>query len=488
MGILLDRLVEYGKSDFYPYHMPGHKRQKVGNFPEQITDMDITEIAGFDNLHDAQGILQEAQKRAAAAYGAEESFYLVNGSTCGILSAISAALPFGGHLLIARNCHKSVFHGAYMRHLKLSYVYPKINTEWDICEAITARQIEVQLQKDPTIQAVLIVSPTYEGRIADIRAIAQVVHGRNIPLIVDEAHGAHLGFAEGFALNSARLGADLVINSVHKTLPAMTQTGLLHCNGQRIDREILKRFLHIYQTSSPSYVMMASIEHGIDRAVKGTQKFQQFQNRWSQLLEDLQDLQKLRIFPRAAKQSKVTEHGFYAGMHDIGKLIISTKDTEISGSGLAEILRKNYHLEIEMACESYVLAMFTVSDTEEGYVRLRNALYEIDGRLIGKGSLPQEQGDRKGTTAEVILEERAVEAIPFWQAWDRGKKRLPLEKAQGCLAGEFINLYPPGTPIVVPGEVLSVGVMEKIKTCLAVGLEVQGIRDGMITTLEEEHL
>ena len=453
MGILIDKLIEYGNSDHYPYHMPGHKRREVEGFPRQVTDMDITEIADFDNLHQAEGIILKAQQRVAKVYGVEESFFLINGSTCGILSAISAAVPFGGHLLIARNCHKSVYHGAYLRQLKLSYIYPSINKEFDICEAVTPKQVEEMLQADDSIQAVLIVSPTYEGRIADVKGIAEVVHSRGIPLIVDEAHGAHLGFDENFAVNSGRWGADLIINSVHKTLPAMTQTALLHCNGTLIDRDKLKQFLHIYQSSSPSYIMMASIEQAVQTAVQKKELFSIFKDRWDELHKKLKGLQRIKVLYEEPERKN----------HDIGKLIISTKGTKMSGKQLADVLRQKFHLEMEMACETYVLAMFTIADTPEGYERLARALLEIDAGLQVSG--------------EMLTDETGVraEGIPLYEAWDREKEEVPLVHAQGRIAGEFINLYPPGTPIAVPGERIDAAMIRQIRNCLKCGLEVQGV-------------
>ncbi|MDE5893243.1 MAG: aminotransferase class I/II-fold pyridoxal phosphate-dependent enzyme, partial [Acetatifactor sp.] len=246
MERLFEQLERYGESDTYPCHMPGHKRQSMGALPKQLAKLDITEIEGFDNLHQPQGILCKLQQYAAQVYGAEETFYLVNGSTCGILSAISAAVPMGGRLLIARNCHKSVYHGAYLRRLRLSYLYPALVPEAGICEAISPQQVQEALEREPDINGVLIVSPTYEGRIAEVEEIARIVHSHGIPLIVDEAHGAHLGFHPAFAKGSSRAGADLVVASVHKTLPAMTQTALLHVNGSLVDRRLVRRFLQIY--------------------------------------------------------------------------------------------------------------------------------------------------------------------------------------------------------------------------------------------------
>lgn len=487
MGILLEKLTEYSESDFYPYHMPGHKRHVAGKLPAEWTEVDITEIDGFDNLHQAEGILQQLQHDAAAAYGAEESFYLVNGSTCGILSAISAAVPFGGELLIARNCHKSVYHGAYLRHLTLRYIVPQMIEDFDVCEAITAEQVQAALGKYPKVAAVLIVSPTYEGRIADVEAIAKVVHDRGLPLIVDEAHGAHLGFSSEFARNSCRLDADLVINSLHKTLPAMTQTALLHCNGSRVDREQIKRFLHIYQTSSPSYVLMASMEEAIRVAVEETVGFARFVEQWKGLLEELQKCKRIRILPES--HAECTE-----SRQDIGKLVLSVKGTGLSGQKFCDILLERYHLQMEMACESYVLAMFTVGDTEEGYRRLAQAVLELDAELVAqvKPDVEKRRGNTKhGCYMDDMIKTvtmHASETLLLHEAWDAQKEAVSLELAQERVAGEFINLYPPGTPIVVPGERLTKEVIQLLQKCLKAGLKVQGInKDERIIVLRERY-
>ncbi len=461
MGILLKKLTEYSESDFYPYHMPGHKRNPAGELPEEWTQFDITEIDGFDNLHQPEEILKELQEKAAEAYGADESFYLVNGSTGGILSAVSAAVPFGGELLIARNCHKSVYHTAYLRQLTLRYIYPQILEEYDICEAVTVEQVREALEKYPQVGAVLIVSPTYEGRIADVAEIAKVVHEKGLPLIVDEAHGAHLGFGEDFAKNSCQLGADVVIHSLHKTLPSMTQTALLHCNGERVNREILKRFLHIYQTSSPSYVLMASMEEAVRLAVESRQAFRQFADEWKKLLVKLQKCQRIRVLPKDIAECMKKKH-------DIGKLVLSVKGTGLSGQQFYDILLEKYHLQMEMACESYVLAMFTIGDTKEAFERLATAVLELDEQIDGEQRTCADEA-LKRVTMHFGEEEKLHEA------WDEPKELVPILKAQERIAGEFINLYPPGIPIAVPGERLTLEVIQMLQKCLEAGLTVQGI-------------
>ena len=258
MQILLEKLTAYGASDHYGFHMPGHKRQldlMEGISPYQI---DITEIDGFDDLHHAEGILKEAQEQAAKVYHAEETHFLVNGSTAGILSAILGSTRRGDQILVARNCHKSVYHAIEMQELKPVYLYPGFDPEAQLNTEISAEDVRAALERHPGVRAVVIVSPTYDGIVSDVESIAEAVHVHDIPLIVDEAHGAHFGFHPYFPENANQKGADLVIHSLHKTLPALTQTALLHMNGERADRRRVRKYLHMLQTSSPSYVLMAS--------------------------------------------------------------------------------------------------------------------------------------------------------------------------------------------------------------------------------------
>ncbi|MBO4981889.1 MAG: aminotransferase class I/II-fold pyridoxal phosphate-dependent enzyme [Lachnospiraceae bacterium] len=469
MESLFEQLRRYGEGQCYPYHMPGHKRNALGDLPEEIAGRDITEIEGFDNLHDPRDLFVRLQQEAAALYGAEKSFYLVNGSTCGILSAISAVLPKGGHILMSRGSHKSAYHAVYLRNLTVSYLYPELIPGYDIFDAITAGQVEEALQREPDIGAVFLVSPTYEGRIAPIEEIARIVHRRGIPLIVDEAHGAHLGLAEGFARNSCQAGADIVIHSVHKTLPAMTQTALLHVNGRLVDRELLQRFLHIYQTSSPSYILMASIDNALRVAARnGEELFGRFLASYCGMLKQLTARCRYLKFllPEAGRQ-------------DIGKLVILTRQAGLSGQKLYDILLKEYQLQLEMASESFCLAMFTIGDGQEGYTRMTEALLAVDAR-IGAGALTEERPEGKTFPTDFSVlcsgkEDSRDGKVSLSQAWDCPARQIPLEQAAGYPTAEFVNLYPPGVPILVPGEIFAEELCRKLKAFWEQGLHVQGI-------------
>ena len=252
MKTIYERLEEYGNSDYYGFHMPGHKRNM--DIPGHVaaSRIDITEIDGFDDLHHAEGALKEAQERAASLYGSESSHFLVNGSTAGILSSIFGLTNKGDKILVARNCHKSVYHAIYMNELRPVYVWPGFDEETQLSTQISPEDVREALDREPQIRAVVVVSPTYDGVVSDVAGIAAAAHEKGVPLIVDEAHGAHFGFHPYFPENSNRKGADIVIHSVHKTLPALTQSALLHMNGSRASRERVEMYLHMLQSSSPS--------------------------------------------------------------------------------------------------------------------------------------------------------------------------------------------------------------------------------------------
>lgn len=494
MENLFEKLRENRDSGTYPYHMPGHKRHTCGDLGRDLCGLDITEIDGFDNLHHPTEILLRLQQQAARLYGAEESFFLVNGSTAGILAAVSAALPRGGHILMARNCHKSAYHAAYLRGLEVTYLHPALLSEFDIFDAVTPEQVRAALAADSRIGAVLLVSPTYEGRISDIRSIAEIVHEKGIPLIVDEAHGAHMGFGKISLENSCQAGADLVIHSVHKTLPALTQTALLHVNGDLIHREQLRRFLQIYQTSSPSYILMASIGNALRFLdEEGAEAFETFAQAYDEMHKQLGRCRCLKILPWEKPMEKPMEKhlnlfGEVPGeqnrillrerhrapgesVQDIGKLIISTKETSLSGRKLYDILLNRYGLQLEMASESYVLAMFTVNDSPEGYQRMTEALLEIDRELGQERDL----GEYTSRKDEKNVLPKPVCQIPLAEAWDMEKELVALSDSVGSCAGEFVNLYPPGVPVLVPGEQITEEVCDKIKCWLDSGLVLQGV-------------
>ena len=471
MSELFEKLSAYGASDYYPYHMPGHKRRLKTDTMRELAQIDITEIDGFDNLHDAQGILKRIQEEAAAAYGAEESFFLVNGSTAGILSAISTAVSPGGKILMVRGAHKSAYHAAYLRDLQIAYLWPGVHPLFGCNLPATAKEVEEALQQTPDMQAVFIVSPTYEGLAADVKSIAEAALKRNIPLIVDEAHVAHLGFDGRWPESSVKQGADLVIQSLHKTLPAPTQTAILHVNGKLVDRCRLRRFLGIYQTSSPSYIFMAAMEDAIATTSANREKlFGDFWEYWKGMTESLSACRNL-IFLKEVNS-------------DPGKLAVMDKAGFLDGEQLYEMLLHKYHLQPEMAAGRYVLAMFTVGDTKEGYERLTKALLEIDEYITAERKqrtqekLMEREGNRMAAAVTPVCIQKKTQAVTgIGRAWDTPKEWVLLKDAEGKTAGEYVNLYPPGSPIIVPGEIFTKDILTEIAAYRQQGFHVQGVKE-----------
>ena len=475
MARILEKLQTLSESDFYPYHMPGHKR--VGN---EAFALDITEIDGFDNLHHATGILKEAQARAAKLYGAQESVDLVNGSTCGILAAVFASFPRGDKVLVARNCHKAVYHAMELRGLRPVYIYPEADDEYDISVGIKAEQVEEVLSCPEEyqthkfsgdmscceeIKGMILTSPTYEGITSEIKEIAELLHQKNMVLIVDEAHGAHFGFHEAFPESAVTLGADLVIQSLHKTLPSMTQTALLHRCSERIPHGKVQKYLDVFQTSSPSYVFMAHMDECIRMLEKqGNKAFSQFALR----LEDFY------------KRCESLEHIKVHRSSDPGKIVIKAK--ACSGRELYHILRTRFCLQMEMCAGNYVLGIMTVNDSVEGYERLWDALFCLDKEFV---QLPAEEtGEDKEVTLSSLLKEKPEILLYPYETETCLSETVSFMEAVGRMSAEYVYLYPPGIPYIVPGEVFSAQMVKSMEALQKSGYELQGMEDSSGKTVK----
>ncbi len=460
-------LDQYSRTDFYPFHMPGHKRQVHTEYLSNPYAVDITEITDFDNLHHAEGIIKENQDMAAELYHADKTWFLINGSTAGILAAVSACTSRGGKLLMARNCHKAVYHAAYLRGLETSYIYPSYEPACGLNGRISPDDVEKVLQENAGIEAVIITSPSYDGVVSDIEQIAKMVHSYGIPLIVDEAHGAHFAFGEYFPTSALDLGADIVIHSLHKTLPAMTQTALLHKKGNWVSGERLEEFLGIYETSSPSYILMGGISYCL-RFLKeqGKQKFEMFQENLKWAREKMKTMKVLHL----VGEELIEENDIFD--LDYSKMIISTVNADINGPQLHEILRKKYHLEMEMEAEQYVLALTSVMDSREGFDRLVKALLEIDESLQNKKEKMENYiFINSGCTA------KKQQKCTIWEAVEGVWEAVPLEESQGRVSAEYAYLYPPGIPLLVPGEEISEDFLIQEERLKNQGIYFQGLKD-----------
>ena len=488
---LFEELKTYGESDFYPFHMPGHKRNPDSGFLPEMYKIDITEIDGFDNLHHAEGIIKNAQEKAASLYHSKETFYLINGSTVGILTSIAALSDRGKKLIMARNCHKAVYHGAFLNQLETEYIYPKMIEEFGISDGITAQQVEDKIQEiilregisdeqaGKLIAGIVVTSPTYDGILSDVNSIVKIAHNYGIPVIVDQAHGAHFGFHSAFPENAVSDGADLVIHSTHKTLPAPTQTALLHYNSLLVSLETVKKYLRIYQSSSPSYVLMAGIDSCMDFVKReGQERLEQLLISRKELSERSKELKKIKIYPSMLERG-INGHDiskiFFQGTEEPGRLLISVRGSGFTGQQLYDVLRETYHLQMEMCASDYVIAILSMMDRKEGFDRLWKALSETDKLLTNTEKNTKEEK----TQFPEYCHFQPDAVLKISDAYMAEEESVPLREAKGRIVSEFVNLYPPGIPLLVPGEKIDDKMIPMIEAYLDNGYVLQGIkRDG----------
>ncbi len=487
MEYLYKKLKEYEVSGHYGFHMPGHKRNIRLTGDGLPYGIDITEIEGFDDLHHPRGILKEAQERAARVCHAEETHYLINGSTTGLLCAILGCTERGDRILMARNCHRAVYNAVFMNALRPVYIYPQHSeigddhTERaDINGEIPYAHIAEMLEKYPDIRAVVITSPTYDGIVSDVAKIAGAAHRKGIPLILDEAHGAHFGFHPYFPRNGNELGADIVIHSLHKTLPSLTQTALLHMNGNIIDRSRVRMYLHMLQTSSPSYVLMASMDECI-RILD--ERSEEIFDRYTELLERTR---------RKLKEMRYLSLG-ETSHYDCSKLLVLLpgikrgRDGWYSGKQLYDELNETYLLQMEMAAPGYVIGMTSLADTEEGMERLTEALYKIDGRLAGIDGIEPADSKTAGAVSTEYGRNEQVYPTGDMEKFRNRLKYIQIERCSGYISAEYAYVYPPGIPLVVPGERISEETMEQLVQYRELGFDIEGTdRKGKIGVLENE--
>lgn len=461
MSDLYKNLLEYAASDYYPFHMPGHKRNMENGV--NPFSYDITEIDGFDNLHEPQGILRIAMENAAAFYESDKTYFLINGSTCGLLSAISGVTKRDDTILIARNCHKAVYNAVYLKELNPQYIYPKYIEEYGISGGIAPEDVEHALNENPKIKAVVITSPTYEGVVSDIATIANIVHKKNIPLIVDEAHGAHFSMHPSFPKCALSNGADIVIQSLHKTLPSLTQTALLHIKSSIVDVKRVEKYLHIYQTSSPSYVLMASIDECINKIQNdGLMLFEPYAKRLEVVASHVKQLTHLKMIGKEiVGQNAVFDF-------DPSKIVISVRGTSYTGQKLYDEMLNRFHLQLEMASLDYAIAMTSPMDTEEGLLRLFTAMVEVDRDIRVYGD------DRPKEKIVQFIQPEAIVLKSIAQAEQESTEVLDLLSSAGRISAEFVYLYPPGIPIIAPGEMITNDCIELIMAYRESGLKIHG--------------
>ena len=463
--MLKDYLKKYSK-DIYPMHMPGHKGGRY-RLLKDFYQLDVTEVPGTDHLYQANSILKESMDRMSDFYGTTKTVFLVNGSTVGILSAMGGLHVAGDEILIARNCHQSVYNGLSLYGLKPIYVYPRM-TEHGLIGGIDPEEVRKILEANPRIVSFVMTSPTYDGFLSDIKAIHGVCRRYNVLLIVDEAHGAHLPYSKQLPPSALEWGAEVVVHSLHKTMPAITGVGLLHLNLPKSDEAAVVNELALLQTSSPSYIMMANADACVQNLGKK-------QDLWTDLLKEIKELNQ-----RLDKMKKLRPIHDYSSINaavsatDPLKSIVVTGNSPVSGHDLERQLRYNHHIQMELSDTLHTLGIITVADNSKSLKRYGTSLIKLDRKVPKLKNSPQTFRFPKG--AEQVK-------LPF-EVKDSPYERVPLKEADGLIAAANITPYPPGIPIVVQGEKIDSHMIAYVEHWLSKGLDVPGVEDGCVKCIK----
>ncbi|MBQ7858666.1 MAG: NUDIX domain-containing protein [Faecalibacterium sp.] len=468
---LTAQLQAYAQKGLYPLHMPGHKR-RLAPAPGLPFDWDLTEVPGVDDLHDAEEILADSMQRTAALYGAKRSWHLVGGSTAGLLAGIRALAPVGSTVIAARNCHKAVYHAIELGGLTVRWLAPPINEVFGVYGSVSPEAVGQALRSCPQAKCVILTSPTYEGVISDIHGIAFVCHLYGVPLLVDEAHGAHLirWAPYNFPAGAVECGADLVVQSAHKTLPSLTQTAWLHLNGDLVDPDAVARQLQIFQTSSPSYPLLASLDGAAHLlATRGEELYKNWTVALAAFDRAAARLQHLRVLCHGG-ESPADHPDETVFAHDPSKLLVNGRAAGLTGAQLAELLRSRFGFETEMACGENLLAMTAPADDPAALCRFAEALLTIDRECIVAAD----------AAAAAVLPPLPPVHCTIAAALAAPAETVAESGALGRVAAEYVWAYPPGVPLIAPGEQITAEFLAAVAALQALGTRLHhtGAKNG----------
>ncbi len=467
---LYSSLVSFSRTK-KPFHMPGHKLGRGADLSDlDLLAIDNTEALGLDNLYVAEGIIKEALDLMSKFYKSQDTIFLTNGSTSGILASILAVCKDGDKLIVSRNAHHSVWSALVLAGVTPIYVSPEHKEEYGILGEMNPQTIADALHRYPDIKGAIIVSPTYEGIVSQVRDIADILHKENKVLIVDEAHGAHFNISTEFPTSSIELGADLVINSTHKTLPALTQSGLIHICSDRVSYDDVISSLRMVQTSSPSYMMMGVMDYIRDYIETN-----------NKIINDgyITTLKKMRTTLRDnLKTLKLLDYN--KDIYDYSKIIIFTDSSAVTGYELEKLLNDKYDITVEASLDKYIILMTTMADSKDGLEYLTKSLIEIDTHLSQKYNNNQiyrhitrnnnmsidiktDINNNEVIAIKNIKSSAVVQGLSPRVIYNTEKKWIRIDEANEKVSAENIMLYPPGVPLICIGETISKDSISMIK-------------------------
>jgi ornithine decarboxylase len=473
---------EYTGRNITPFHVPGHKKGQgvdkefhefMGN---GIFSIDVTIFKMVDGLHQPKSCIKESQELVADAYGVKKSFFAVNGTSGAIQAMIMTVVKSGEKILVPRNVHKSVSAGIILSGAIPVYLNPEIDETLGIAHGVKPQTIETMLKQHSDIKAVLLINPTYYGVTTDLKKIVDLVHSYDIPIIVDEAHGPHLHFNDELPLSAVDAGADMCAQSTHKIIGALTQMSLLHVNSERIDTNRVQQILSLLHTTSPSYPLMASLDCARRQiATEGKELLDETISLSNHLRSEINRIPGMYSFGKEI----LGPEGVFD--FDVTKVTISAKNMGITGFELETLLVDDYNIQMELSDFYNVLAIITIGDTEKSINILLEALKDISVRFFGQNK----KIDRELLSTPAIPELLLIPREAFYSE----KNTVLFEESEGKISGEMIMAYPPGIPIIVPGERITRETIEYIKGLKEAKLHIQGMEDPElinINVIEEE--
>ena len=466
---LIDAILAFEERHVSYFNVPSHRAERGAGariralLGDRVFAADLTETDGTDDLHAATGPILEAERLAADLFGSDECRFLVNGTTCGNEAMILASVREDEKILIARNAHKSVWAGLEMSGARPVWLTPEYDRRFHVYGAIRSEAVAKALDSDPSIRAVFLTNPTYYGVSSDVRAIARICHEHGCVLLVDEAHGTHFYFDGRFPAGAVSAGADLVAQSMHKTAGSLTQSSLLHRSGNRIDPERLDDCLRMVQSSSPSYLLMASLDGARhDLALNGAEKAERAICLACAAREQLSSIGGVRVLGAADSPGQ-----------DLLRVVFSASDLGIGGIALQKALF-SMNVTTEMADPYNVVAIVTDGNTEEDIARLTGSVRKIAGQMGGPGT-KRHRFPEFPPVPELLLTPR--------QAMFRDTTHVPFDLAEGMTAGEMIAPYPPGIPAICPGERITGEVLTYLRSVKAAGAGFHGPADPELSTV-----
>ena len=455
---ILNKLEELRDDNLTSFHVPGHKMgkvfQKLGyeNILEKIYTLDTTEIDGTDNLHNPKEIIKESQDRVARVFNSDKTIYLVNGTTCGIEASIMAVCNPKSKIIVNRDCHQSVINACILGDIEPIYIKSKVCKKTNIIMGVDVENTKSVIDNNLDAKAIVLTYPTYYGRTFDLKAVCDYAHSKNIIVIVDEAHGAHLQLSDNLPKSAIEQGADIIIQSTHKTLPSFTQSSMMHIKGNRVDKNRIESMLRFLESSSPSYVLLTSLELAVDIYDKYGIK----------LMKDL-----LSNIDNFKSKFENNENIIIDNNMDKTKIFVSLKKLGITGYELDSILREKYKIQVELSNYYGILLICTIGNDEEDFIVLEKAL---DNLLlnINKKKLLQDTNYPESIPEKVINPR---------EAFYSDKKNVKLEDSVGKISGEYIIPYPPGISLISPGEIITQEIITYIQQGVKSGMIVSGIKD-----------